>query len=56
MSIEEFSFNEHRMIVAAEGRYGDFFRAARDVTLLLSNIMTTRRSTLASLILTTITG
>ncbi|MFM0700705.1 hypothetical protein [Paraburkholderia sediminicola] len=40
MSIEEFSFNEHRMIVAAEGRYGDFFRTSRDVTLPLWNIMT----------------
>jgi hypothetical protein len=39
MSIEEFSHIEHQMVVGAEERYGDYFAVARDVTLLLSNIM-----------------
>ncbi|MGT2476622.1 hypothetical protein [Paraburkholderia terrae] len=39
MSIEEFSSIKHRMVLGAEERYGDFFTVARDVTLLLSNIM-----------------
>lgn len=39
MSIEEFSRDEHQRIIEAEARYGDFFRNARNVTLLLSNIM-----------------
>ncbi|MDR8057700.1 hypothetical protein [Burkholderia cenocepacia] len=40
MSIEEFSHIEHQLVLGAEERYGDFFTNARDVTLLLSNIMT----------------
>ncbi|SPB14772.1 hypothetical protein NOV72_02004 [Caballeronia novacaledonica] len=39
MSIEEFSHIEHQMVLDAEERYGDFFTATRDVSLLLSNIM-----------------
>ncbi|MBB4517237.1 hypothetical protein [Paraburkholderia fungorum] len=39
MSIEEFSHIEHQMVVSAEERYGDYFTTARDVSLLLSNII-----------------
>ncbi|WP_321886454.1 hypothetical protein [Paraburkholderia bannensis] len=39
MSIEEFSHIEHQLILGAEERYGDFFTTARDVSLVLSNIM-----------------
>lgn len=40
MSIEEFSRLEHELVVGAQERYGEFFTNARDVTQLLSNIMT----------------
>ena len=39
MSIDKFSHIEHQLILNAEERYGDFFTTARDVTLLLSNLM-----------------
>ncbi|RAS29790.1 hypothetical protein [Paraburkholderia bryophila] len=40
MSIEEFSNIEHQMVLDAEERYGDFFTTTREISLLLSNIMT----------------
>lgn len=39
MSIEEFSHTEHQLTLKAEERYGEFFTTARDVSLLVSNIM-----------------
>lgn len=39
MSIEEFSHIEHQLILDAEERYGEFFTTTRDVSLVLSNIM-----------------
>ncbi len=39
MSIEDFSHIEHQMVGSAEERYGDYFTTARDVSLLLSNII-----------------
>jgi hypothetical protein len=39
MFLEEYSLQEHDMVLGAEARYGEFFLSARNVTLLLSNIM-----------------